>query len=347
MTALHAPVPFRPVHIDMHMATVPKIVREMGAASTAMAATSVVFNPLDVMKTKIQTQCKIAMVGGGSTRLYKNVRHCGRTLLAEQGFVRGLWLPGLTASVARDVINGGIRMGLYPTFVGGIHDLCCSVGLTLPSFGVKLLAGWCTGIVGAIAGNPTDLIKVRLQAESGCIAGGVYTTGLYKGSAPSYQGASHAFTCILKSEGIRGLLRGCSANIARAALVTSGQMASYDETKTCLAKLSSTLGLSFLGNEVVKVPIASAMSGVVAASMAAPADLVRSRVMNDCRAGKGEQLYSGAVDCVVKTIRSEGPLALWRGWVPAYMRLGPQFIVAFPLMELLRTKVFGLQPFGS
>merc|ERR1719382_2409350 len=131
-------------------------------------------------------------------------------------------------------------MGLYPTFLSSINDACTRAGVPLPSFGKKLVAGWCTGMVGAIAGNPTDLIKVRLQAESGVVEGGVYTTGLYKGSTPSYQSASDAFLHILRNEGIQGLLRGCTANIARAALVTSGQMASYDETKVCLQRLSKT-----------------------------------------------------------------------------------------------------------
>lgn len=346
--ALLAPAPLSLNHIvGFHLDNVPKVVREMSAASTAMAVTSVAFNPLDVMKTKIQTQGQLANGTDVSLTLYKNVRHCGRTLLAEQGFVRGLWLPGLTASVARDVINGGIRIGLYPTFVTGINDACSGCCVSIPSLGIKLLAGWCTGMVGAIAGNPTDLIKIRLQAESGCIERGVYTTGLYKGVVPSYRSAFHACTQILNTEGIQGLFRGCTANIARAALVTSGQMASYDETKVCLTKLAHTCGIGFLGDESIKVPIASAVSGVVAATMAAPADLVRSRVMDACRAGEGRDRYYGAIDCVVKTIRYEGVFALWRGWVPAYMRLGPQFIVAFPLMELLRIQVFGLKPFGA
>merc|ERR1719221_1056792 len=124
-------------------------------------------------------------------------------------------------------------------------------------------------------------------------------------------------------------------------------MASYDETKVCLERLSNTFDLDVLSTEPVKVSVASALSGVVAASMAAPADLVRSRVMDDCRAGKGANRYTGALDCVAQTVKNEGFTALWRGWVPAYMRLGPQFIVAFPLMEFLRTHVFGLKPFGA
>lgn len=315
--------------------SVPKPIKEMAAASTAMSLTSFVFNPFDVVKTKLQTQSQL-LRAQGTEQLYTGARQCFRTLLQEQGFVRGLWWPGITASMLRDVINGGIRMGLYPTFAKGIQTSLSGSGIELPGLAVKILAGWSTGCIGSLAGNPTDIIKVRLQAESGLVENGVYSTGLYKGSAPSYRSASHAFLQIIKTDGAKGLFRGAGANVARAALVTSGQMASYDQTKESLQGFAS---------EPVKVVIASFMSGIIAATVAAPADLVRSRVMEDRGARGAGALYSGAADCVAKTIRHEGVLGLWRGWVPAYMRLGPQFMVSFPLMELLRTRVFGLSAF--
>lgn len=326
---------------------VPTAMREMGAASAAMALTSLAFNPFDVVKTKIQTQNQLARGSLPSEQLYRSARHCLRTLLSEQGFVQGLWRPGLTASVVRDVINGGIRMGLYPTCVKKINDASADISLQLPGLGVKILAGWLTGMVGACAGNPTDIIKIRLQAESGVIKDGIYVTGLYRGNAPTYRSASHAFVEITKAEGMAGLLRGSTANIARAALVTSAQMSSYDQTKLFLGELSqdSDVRRTMFDHEPVRVTVASFVSGVVAATVAAPADLVRSRVMDDCRASRGESRYTGSLDCVVKTVQHKGILSLWKGWVPAYMRLGPQFLVAFPLMEVLRTQVFGLPPF--
>lgn len=315
--------------------SLPKPAREMAAASTAMSLTSFVFNPFDVVKTKLQTQKQLLRTQDRK-ELYTGVRHCFRTLLQEQGFVRGLWWPGLTASMLRDVINGGIRMGLYPTFAKGIQTSFSGAGIELPGLAVKILAGWTTGCIGAMAGNPTDMIKVRLQAESGLVENGVYSTGLYKGSAPAYRSASDAFLQLIQTDGARGLFRGAGANVARAALVTSGQMASYDQTKESLQAFAS---------ERVRVGIASFVSGIVAATVAAPADLVRSRVMDDRGTRGAGALYSGAADCVAQTVRNEGVLALWRGWVPAYMRLGPQFMVSFPLMELLRTRVFGLSSF--
>ncbi len=36
------------------------------------------------------------------------------------------------------------------------------------------------------------------------------------------------------------------------------------------------------------------------------------------------------------TLRDDGLLALWRGAFPSFLRLGPHFIMTFPIYEALR-----------
>lgn len=48
--------------------------------------------------------------------------------------------------------------------------------------------------------------------------------------------------------------------------------------------------------------------------------------------------YSGVVDCLTKTVRHQGVLSLWRGALPSFLRLGPHFVITFPLYEHLRSK---------
>ena len=88
--------------------------------------------------------------------------------------------------------------------------------------------------------------------------------------------------------------------------------------------------------------IASLVSGFCATTACAPADLVKTRIMCD----PNHLLYKNPIDCVIKTVKHDGPLALFRGWTPSYARLGPHFIVAFPLLEQMR-KLFGLGWFAS
>ncbi|TDH73383.1 hypothetical protein CCR75_006406 [Bremia lactucae] len=39
--------------------------------------------------------------------------------------------------------------------------------------------------------------------------------------------------------------------------------------------------------------------------------------------------HKSATNCFVKTIKHEGLRKLYKGWVPAYMRLGPQTLLTF------------------
>ena len=117
---------------------------------------------------------------------------------------------------------------------------------------------------------------------------------------------------------------------------------------------------------------ASFVAGLTATTLAAPADLVKSRIMADKKGG-GAAMYKGPIDCLLKTVRNEGPLALFRGWTASYVRLGcvacrphasplpasplpasplpalhvcflhrPHFLVSLPLLEAIRAAL-GLQ----
>ena len=56
----------------------------------------------------------------------------------------------------------------------------------------------------------------------------------------------------------------------------------------------------------------------------APADVVKSRIMASGGAANAHAvIYSGTIDCLVKTVRTEGVLALWKGFLPCWGRLGP------------------------
>jgi len=314
----------------------------MAAASCAMTLTSIVFNPFDVVKTKLQTQNQLS--ADMSARIYKGTLHCARKVAVEDGVIRGLWVPGLTASILRDIVNGGIRMGGYAGCLRALHEQVPwgqRSGATTPAFGTRVLAGLLTGFTGAILANPTDVVKVRLQAEAGTVVNGIYSTGLYQGQRPS-PGALRSMWNLAVEEGARGWFRGVWANCARAALVTSGQMSSYDQTKQVLA----ASGIPLFQSEFVRIGLSSFVSGITAATVAAPVDLVRSRVMDDARGeGSGKAAkYSGALDCIKRTVTVEGPFALWKGWIPSYLRLGPHFMVSLPLLEVLRVHLFGLQP---
>lgn len=49
-------------------------------------------------------------------------------------------------------------------------------------------------------------------------------------------------------------------------------------------------------------------------------------------AGRG-QLYSGAMDCAIKTLAAEGPTGLYKGATAHFLRVGPHTILTFIILE--------------
>ena len=71
--------------------------------------------------------------------------------------------------------------------------------------------------------------------------------------------------------------------------------------------------------------------------MTQPLDVLKTRAMN---AKPGE--FKGPLDLVMFTAR-QGPLAFYKGYVPAFVRLGPHTILTFIFFEQLRQN-FGFLP---
>lgn len=52
-------------------------------------------------------------------------------------------------------------------------------------------------------------------------------------------------------------------------------------------------------------------------------------------------IYKSSVDCLIQTVKSEGPRALYKGFCPTWVRLGPWNIIFFMMYEQLK-KVYWL-----
>jgi solute carrier family 25 uncoupling protein 8/9 len=81
-----------------------------------------------------------------------------RTIAGEEG-VTGLY-NGLSAGIQRQVVFAGLRIGLYVPVRNAIAGEL-KPGEN-PSLRIKILAGLCTGAMGIMVANPTDVVKIRL-----------------------------------------------------------------------------------------------------------------------------------------------------------------------------------------
>lgn len=52
--------------------------------------------------------------------------------------------------------------------------------------------------------------------------------------------------------------------------------------------------------------------------------------------GHHHKFYTGSLDCAIQTVRNEGFRALYKGFVPTWVRMGPWNIIFFITYEQLK-----------
>ncbi|CAJ0959793.1 unnamed protein product [Ranitomeya imitator] len=134
---------------------------------------------------------------------------------------------------------------------------------------------------------------------------------------------------VVQEEGFRKLFSGATMASSRGALVTVGQLACYDQAKQLV------LNTGFMSDNILTHFLASSIAGGCATFLCQPLDVLKTRLMNS----KGE--YRGVVHCAMETAKL-GPLAFYKGLVPAGIRLVPHTVLTFVFLEQLR-KYFGVR----
>lgn len=235
--------------------------------------------------------------------------------IVQQDGVAALF-SGVSATVLRQTLYSTTRMGLYDMLKKKWSDPTTG---NMPLV-QKIAAGLIAGGIGAAVGNPADVAMVRMQADG----------RLPLAQRRNYKSVIDAISQMAKNEGVTSLWRGSSLTVNRAMLVTASQLASYDQIKETI--LEKGLMKDGLGTHVT----ASFAAGFVAAVVSNPVDVIKTRVMNMKVEPGMAPPYSGAVDCVVKTVRSEGLMALYKGFIPTISRQGPFTVVLFVTLEQVR-----------
>lgn len=223
---------------------------------------------------------------------------------------------GVSATMLRQTLYSTTRMGLYDVLKQKWTDKDSN---SMP-LGRKIAAGLLAGGIGAAVGNPADVAMVRMQADG----------RLPLAQRRNYKSVIDAITQMARQEGVTSLWRGSSLTVNRAMIVTASQLASYDQIKEMI--LEKGVMRDGLGTHVT----ASFAAGFVASVASNPVDVIKTRVMNmQVEAGR-DPPYKGALDCALKTVRAEGPMALYKGFIPTISRQGPFTVVLFVTLEQVR-----------
>jgi len=130
-----------------------------------------------------------------------------------------------------------------------------------------------------------------------------------------------------KDQGIAGFYRGVEVNVARACILNATKMGCYDLSKGYVTELTGWQ------RKDVRTSFAAAfVAGFFMTCTVSPADNLRTRLMNQ---PTDKKIYDGFVDCAVKTVKQDGVLSLWRGFIPIWARFAPQATLQLLTIEFL------------
>ena len=190
----------------------------------------------------------------------------------------------------------------------------------------------------------------------------------------SYKHAIDGVIRVYKEEGVRRLFSGASTASSRAVLMTIGQLSFYDQIKislinsgyfsdNTLTHVTASLAAVCIFRFHVDLRdwltlILTCFQGAIATTMTQPLDVIKTRAMNakpgefkvlliarlaeiqfDCLYSFFSFFLQNMMHLITYTARL-GPMGFFKGYIPAFVRLGPQTILTFVFFEQLR-KNFG------
>jgi hypothetical protein len=240
----------------------------------------------------------------------KGIAETCSSVMAKEG-VASFW-KGIIFAYGRELSYTSIKLGAYAP----VRDKL-GAGKDAP-FYLKFLAGAITGGTGSVVGNPFDVLKTLAQTNQGK---SVSLSGLVGN--------------MYRDQGIAGFYRGVEVNVARACVLNATKMGCYDISKGFVADKTG-----WSRKDVRTAFSSSFIAGFFMTCTVAPWDMLRTKLMNQ---PTDQKIYNGFSDCLVKTVKSDGVLSLWRGFIPIWARFAPQATLQLLTIEFL----YGVCGFAS
>jgi solute carrier family 25 protein 34/35 len=185
-----------------------------------------------------------------------------------------------------------------------------------------MAAGAICGAMGALACNPFELVKTRLQsAAPGAIA---------VGHQHGYTGVWMAIRTITGKQGLIGLYQGSGMSVVRSIVGSGANLSAFHGIKRKLMEAGWQ-------DAVPADTISGLLSGLASVLVMNPVDVLRTRFYNQPSGvdGKG-LLYKSGWHCAHTVVHHEGYRALYKGFLSHFLRIGPHFCFTFLILGVLR-----------
>mmetsp|Transcript_16775 Transcript_16775/g.23338 ORF Transcript_16775/g.23338 Transcript_16775/m.23338 type:complete len:295 (-) Transcript_16775:109-993(-) len=253
------------------------------AGGTAGIVEIMFMYPTDLVKTRAQ------LAVGQKIGLISGLRD----IIQKEGFIkmyRGV-LPPVLIEAPKRAIKFAANEFYKPIFSGKDGKLSQTGAIA---------SGVAAGSTEAFAIVPFELVKIRLQD---------------KASAGKYANTLDAVTKIAQTEGPLAFYKGLESTIWRHGVWSGGYFGLIFTVKGMMPKAKSEKGQSFLNF------VAGAIAGTFGTMLNTPFDVAKSRIQN--QAAGVTPKYNWTLPALKTIAQEEGFAALYKGFVPKVVRLGP------------------------
>jgi solute carrier family 25 protein 34/35 len=272
---------------------------EFVTAGTSAVLAICITNPIDVVKTRMTLQGQAGSV----------VHNDPLSALVQIGRAEGIGAlqRGLPASCLWQFSNVSVRFGVY-----AVAKRRASVEKLSPfqrwvqSLGLAAVSGG----LAALASNPFFILKTRCQVPPAAAS----SSSSAAAAAPVPSVAAEALS-IYRSDGLLGFFRGLTAFAPRVIVASAVQLSTYDAVKEELVRRT---GLRPDGAPLVLC--ASFVTGAAVVLAMQPFDYAATRLVATQTAAEAkgrtaaavEPNYSGPLDVIRRTLRTDGVTGLYR-----------------------------------
>jgi solute carrier family 25 (adenine nucleotide translocator) protein 4/5/6/31 len=165
-----------------------------------------------------------------------------------------------------------------------------------------LLMGGTIGAVSKTVMAPVERVKLLLQTMDS-------NPDVISGKVARYTGIGDCFRRVHAEQGLKAFWRGNLVNCLRYAPQQGSALAFNDFLNNAFPKYNDKT--DFWKGFGVKL-FSGGLAGAIANTICYPFDFARTRLASDL--GKGKPRFSGIVDCISQTVKSQGLTGLYTGW---------------------------------
>lgn len=247
--------------------------------------------PLDVVKTRIQLQTSAP----GTPGAYTSMLDAFRKIIKNEGFSR--LYRGITAPILMEAPKRAVKFSANDSW-GKFYRK--QFGVQQLSQPLAILTGATAGATESFVVVPFELVKIRLQDKTS-----------------TYTGPADVVTKMIKQEGLFSLYNGLEATLWRHIVWNAGYFGVISQARALLPKPATQ------GERIRNDLIAGSIGGTTGTILNTPFDVVKSRIQSTARVPGVIPKYNWTLPALGTVVREEGFGALYKGFLPKVLRLGP------------------------